>query len=79
MDGSKVDTWIYQMSLYFMFMGSHIAEYLRAMRVVINLSSNAATWFRCTGVDPGTITWDQQAVELYRAFHPADSDWWAPD
>ena len=53
-------------------MGYHIPEHLHAM--VMNLSSHAATWFRCTGVDPGTITWDQVSFELCRAFHPADFD-----
>ena len=46
------------MSLYFSYMVNHIPEHLCAMRVVMNLSGHAATWFQCTGVDPGTITWD---------------------
>ena len=49
-------------------------EHLRAMRVVINLSGHAVTWFRCTGVDPGTITWEQLSFELRQAFCPADFD-----
>ena len=71
---SKVDTRIYQISLYFSYMCSCILEHLHAMQVEMNLSSNAATWFRCTGVDPGTITWDQVAIDLCRAFCLADFD-----
>ena len=67
------------MFLYFSYMGHRIPEHLRATRVVMNLSSHAATWFRCTGVDPGTITWDQLSFELYRAFRPADFDQRAQD
>ena len=62
------------MSLYFLYMGNRIPEHLRAMRAVVNLSGHAATWFWCTGVSPGTITWDQLAYKLRRAFHPADFD-----
>ena len=46
------------MSLYFLYMGNHIPEHLCATRAVMNLGGHAATWFRCTGVDPGTITWE---------------------
>ena len=67
------------MSLYFSYMGNHIPEHLCATRVVMNLSGHAAKWFRCTGVAPGTITWEQLAYELRRAFHPADFDQWARD
>ena len=55
-------------------MGNHILEHLHAMRVVMNLSDHAATWFWCTGVDPGTITWEQLSYELRQAFCPADFD-----
>ena len=65
------------MSLYFSYMGNHIPEHLLAIRVVMNLSGHAATWFRCTGVDPGTITWDPLSFELRCAFCPADFDQWA--
>ena len=44
------------------------------MRAVINLSGNATTWFKCTEVNLGTITWDQLAAELHRAFCPSDFD-----
>ena len=62
------------MSLYFSYMGNHIPEHLRASRAVMNLSGHAATWFRCTDIDPGTITWEQLAYELCGAFRPADFD-----
>ena len=60
------------MTLYFLYMGHHIPEHLRATRAVMNLSGHAATWFRCTGVNPGTITWEQLSYELCQAFCPAD-------
>ena len=60
-------------------MGHRIPEHLCAMRAVLNLSGHAATWFRCTEVDPGTITWDQLSFELHRAFRPADFDQRAQD
>ena len=62
------------MTLYFSYMGHRIPEHLRATRAVMNLSGHAATWFRCTGVDPGTITWAQLLYELCQAFCPADFD-----
>ena len=67
------------MSLNFSYMGNHIPEHLRATRAVINLSAHAATWFWCTGVHPGTITWEQLAYKLRRAFCPADFDQRAQD
>ena len=67
------------MSLYFSYMGSHILEHLRATRAVMNLSGHATIWFRCTGVDPGTITWEQLSYKLCQAFHPADFDQRARD
>ena len=67
------------MSLYFSYMGNHIPEHLRATKAMMNLSGHAATWFRCTGVNPGTITWEQLSYSLRQAFHPADFDQWARD
>ena len=55
-------------------MGNCIPEHIRAMRAVMNLSGHAATWLRCTGVDPGTITWEQLSIKLHHAFRPADFD-----
>ena len=65
------------MTLYFSYMGHRIPEHLRTMRAVMNLTGHAATWFRCTGVNPGTITWEQLSYELRQAFRPADFDQWA--
>ena len=62
------------MTLYVSYMGHRIPEHLHAMRAVMNLTSHAATWFRCTGVDPGTITWEKLSFELRQAFRPADFD-----
>ena len=62
------------MSLYFLYMGHRILEHLCATRAVMNLSGHATTWFRCTGVDPGTITWGQPSFKLRCAFCPADFD-----
>ena len=67
------------MTLYFSYMGHRILEHLRATRAVMNLSGHSATWFRCTGVDPGTITLEQLLYELRQAFRPADFDQWARD
>ena len=62
------------MSLYFSYMGNHILEHLCATRAVMNISGHAATWFRCTGVNPGTIIWEQLSYKLRQAFRPADFD-----
>ena len=59
--------------------GNRIPEHLRATRAAMNLSGHAATWFRCTGVDPGTITWEQLSYELRQAFRPVDFDQQARD
>ena len=67
------------MTLYFSYMSHRIPEHLRVTRVVMNLSGHAATWFRCTGVDPGTITWEELSFELRQAFRPADFDQQACD
>ena len=67
------------MSSYFLYMGHCIPEHLLATRVVMNLSGHATAWFRCTGVDPGTIAWDQLSFKLRRAFCPADFDQRARD
>ena len=67
------------MTLYFSYMGHRIPEHLRATRAVMNFSSHAATWFRCTGVNPGTITWEQVSYKLCQAFRPADFDQRARD
>ena len=58
-------------------MGNRILEHLHATRVVMSFSGHAETWFRCTGVDPGTITWAPLSFELLCAFCPADFDQWA--
>ena len=38
----------------------------------MNLAGNAANWFRCTGVDPAMITWQQLVNKMRVAFRPAD-------
>ena len=38
----------------------------------MNLNGNAANWFRCTGMDPAMIMWQQLVNELRVAFCPAD-------
>ena len=45
----------------------------------MNLAGNAANWFRCTGVDPAMITWQQLVNEMRVAFRPADFAQWARD
>ena len=58
-------------------MGTRIPAHLQATRAVMNLSGNAANWFRCTGVDPAMITWQQLVNEMRVAFRPADFAQWA--
>ena len=53
-------------------MGTCIPTHLQATRAVMNLTGNAANWFRCTGVDPGMIMWQQLVNEMRVAFCPAD-------
>ena len=67
------------MSLYFSYMGHRIPEHLHATTAVMNLSGHAATWFRCTAVNPGTLTWEQLSFKLRQAFRPADFDQRAHD
>ena len=60
-------------------MGTHVPAHLQATRAVMNLTGNAANWFRCTGVDPAMITWQQLVNEMRVAFCPADFAQWARD
>ena len=38
----------------------------------MNLTGNTANWFRCTGVDPAMIMWQQLVNKMRVAFCPAD-------
>ena len=38
----------------------------------MNLTGNAANWFRCTGMDPAMIMWQQLVNEMRVAFCLAD-------
>ena len=60
-------------------MGTRVPAHLQATRAVMNLTGNAANWFRCTGVDPAMITWQQLVNEMRVAFCPADFAQWARD
>ena len=60
-------------------MGTHVPAHLQATRAIMNLTSNAANWFRCTGMDPVMITWQQLVNEMRVAFRPADFAQWARD
>ena len=60
-------------------MGTCISAHLQATRAVMNLSGNAANWFRCTGVDPAMIMWQQLVNEMRVVFCPADFAQWARD
>ena len=53
-------------------MGTHVPAHLQATRAVMNLTGNAASWFRCTGVEPAMITWQQLVNEMCVAFWLAD-------
>ena len=52
-------------------MGTRIPTHLQATCAVMNLTGNAANWFRCTGVDPAMITWQQLVNEMREVFRPA--------
>ena len=43
----------------------------------MHLTGNAANWFRCTGVGPAMITWQQIVNEMRIVFQPADFAQWA--
>ena len=53
-------------------MGTHVPAHLQATHAVMNLTGNTANWFRCTGMDPTMITWQQLVNEMRVAFCPAD-------
>ena len=44
-NATAIDTWIYQMNLYFS-LEDRIPENRRAIRAVMNLAGQAADWFR---------------------------------
>ena len=44
LDGTEVDSWIFLMNLYFAALD--VPEHQQAMRVVLNLSEEAAVWLR---------------------------------
>ena len=60
-------------------MGTRIPAHLQATCAVMDLTGNAANWFRCTGVDPAMITWQQLVNEMRFAFRLADFAQWARD
>ena len=53
-------------------MGTRVSAHLQATRAIMNLTGNAANWFRFTGVDPAMITWQQLVNEMRVAFRPAN-------
>ena len=53
-------------------MGTCVPAHLQATCAVMNLTGNAANWFRCTGVDPAMIMWQQLVNEMRVAFCPAN-------
>ena len=51
LDGTALESWLYQMNLYF-FTETSLLENLCVARAALLLTSNAATWFRAQGWDP---------------------------
>ena len=58
LDGTALESWLYQMNLYFSI-ETGLPENLRVARAALLLTGNAATWFRAQGWDPTTLTWPQ--------------------
>ena len=58
LDGTALESWLYQMNLYFSIESS-LPENLRVTRAALLLTGNAATWFRAQGWDPTALTWPQ--------------------
>ena len=70
LDGTKVDTWIFSMNLYFAAL--NVPSECRALRAALNLEAEAAIWLRAQPFDLGAVTWDQLSEALCTAFRPAD-------
>ena len=56
LDSTALESWLYQMNLYFSIETS-LPENLHVARAALLLIGNAATWFRAQGLDPTTLTW----------------------
>ena len=56
LDGTALESWLYQMNLYFSIETS-LPEKLRVARAALLLTGNTATWFRAQGWDPTALTW----------------------
>ena len=56
-NATVLDTWLFQMNLYFQ-MEDHIPVAKRATRAVMNLTGQAADWFRVQNWDPTSMTWE---------------------
>ena len=70
LDGTKVDTWIFSMNLYFAAL--NVPPECRALCAALNLEAEAAIWLRAQPFDLGAVTWDQLSEALRTAFCPAD-------
>ena len=51
LDGTALESWLYQMNLYFSIETS-LPENLRVARAALLLTGNAATWFRASRLGP---------------------------
>ena len=58
LDGTALESWLYQMNLCFSIEMS-LPENLRIARAALLLTGNAATWFHAQGWDPTVLTWPQ--------------------
>ena len=58
LDGAALESWLYQMNLYFSIEMS-LPENLHVARAALLLTGNAATWFRAQGWEPTMLAWPQ--------------------
>ena len=58
-----VDSWIFSMELYF-HAKNRILPAQRGLRAALNLSADAAVWFRAQQVDLNSLSWDSLKIAL---------------
>ena len=58
-----VDSWIFSMELYF-HAENQIPPVQRGLRAALNLSADAAVWFRAQQADLNSLSWDSLKIAL---------------
>ena len=58
-----VDSWIFSMELYF-HAENRIPPAQRGLRAALNLSADAAVWFRAQQADLNSLSWDSLKIAL---------------